>query len=529
MTALTGPMDRPRASVVLVTSSGRPVGRWSGPVTSSALLDGPITDIDLDRFFLLCPGDVEVADGAEQAIGEMLIHDPDIDLAYSDGIATGDDGPQACLRPGFSPDRLAQQQYLGPVVLAGGRALVAHRTAGGRLNLPAKRRQLEELADRCQAIAHLPQVLYRSSSADPAELAELAETSEHPIEEGAGGRRVGPAARPPVSVIMPTMGSTRRLDGRRVTLCLQAIEAVAANADDQPLEVVAVLTPGTPEDLPDRIRAVLDRYPVERRPALRLCTDERPFNFSNACNTGALAARGDVLVFLNDDTAVVTPDWLDRLAARAVDPEVGAVGARLLFGDGTIQHAGLWSRGGHPVHRYEGFRADHPGHLGSLRVAQNCLAVTGACLAVETVKFHRAGGFCPAFPSSYNDVDLCLKLDALGHRTVVDPAVVVTHYEASTRDPSIEDWELDLLHKRWRRVLIADPYDNPQHLAPGAEEYPAPDPMTLVERRGVARYRHPARVWRRSGPVADLTELERTDDGADLGQGPAVDKERHVV
>ncbi|MEL6982746.1 MAG: hypothetical protein AAFO29_10020, partial [Actinomycetota bacterium] len=136
---------------------------------------------------------------------------------------------------------------------------------------------------------------------------------------------------------------------------------------------------------------------------------------------------------------------------------------------------------------------------------------------------------CPAFPSSYNDVDLCLKLDALGHRTVVDPAVVITHYEASTRDPSIEDWELDLLHQRWRRVLIADPYDNPQHLTPGAEEYPPPDPVVLVGGPSIGRYRHPARVWKRTGPVADLTGLERMEQGADLGPGPAADKERHVV
>lgn len=495
-------------------------------MASLELLDGPVDAIDLDGFYLLCPDGVELLDDAEAAIGEMLIHDPDIDLAYSDGIAVAADGPRSCLRPGFSPDRLAEQHYVGPVILVGGRVLASHRTSGDRLALPLEHSQLERLADRCQAIAHLPQLLYRSSAPDPAD-ATPPPTGLDP-ERPATARTVG-AARPPVSVIIPTMGATRRLNGRRVTLCLQAVEAVAARTDGQPVEIVAVLTPGTPDALPDQIRAVLERHPIERRPALRFCIDERPFNFSNACNAGALVARGGVLVFLNDDTAVVTDDWLDRLAARATDPQVGAVGARLLFGDGTIQHAGLWSRGGHPVHRYEGFRADHPGHLGSLGVAQNCLAVTGACLAVEAAKFHRAGGFCPDFPSSYNDVDLCLKLDALGHRTVVDPAVVVIHHEASTRDPSIEDWELDLLHRRWRRVLIADPYDNPQHLAPGAEEYPPPDPAALVESQGSGRYRHPARVWRRTGPVADLRGLEQIDHGAHHDPGPAADKEKHVV
>ncbi|MEL6984462.1 MAG: hypothetical protein AAFO29_18695, partial [Actinomycetota bacterium] len=150
-------------------SAGRSAGYWVGPEASSELLDGPIGDVDLDGFVLLCPDGVELLEGAEDAVHEMLVHDPDIDLAYGDGIATGDHGPKACLRPGFSPDRLAQQQYLGPVILIRGRALATHRAAADRLDLPVSRDQLERLAGRCQSIAHLPQVLYRSQGRDPAD------------------------------------------------------------------------------------------------------------------------------------------------------------------------------------------------------------------------------------------------------------------------------------------------------------------------------------------------------------------------
>lgn len=499
--------------LVLVTATGRAPRRWSGEVMAADWAGGqPATMtaevIAADDLLVLCPSDVELLDGAEAAIAEMLVHDPDIDLAYFDGLLATGAHTTVALRPGFSPERLRDQHYLGPVLVVRGRALLRHLAAGDRLDLRPDPGQITRLAARCDVVAHLPRLLYRSTLADPVP---------------ADGHGPVPADRPLVSVVIPTMGARRSIDGRSVTLCLQAIESLVERTDYRPMEIVPVLTPGTPDDLEASMGSILDRQSPERRPTLLVCRDERAFNFSNACNRGAVSAGGDVLVFLNDDTAVVSSDWLDRVVALALEPGVGAVGARLLYGDGSIQHAGIWSRGGHPAHRYEGFRADHPGHLDSLTVTQNCLAVTGACLAVEADKFRRAGGFCPEFPSSYNDVDLCLKLGALGHRTVVEPRAVLTHYEASTRDPVIEDWELELLHRRWRRTLIADPHDNPNHLAPGAEEFPPPAPTIAVERQRTGRYGHPARIWRRSKPMTDLIDLERQPIDR------LVDEERHVV
>jgi O-antigen biosynthesis protein len=499
--------DSTGGGVVLLAGHGPgSVAGWDGPVQRAAVLDRSGPSLPPATHVLVCPPGVELVDGAAQAIEEMLVHDPDIDLAYFDSVDTSPPEPETCLRPGFSPDRLLAQQYLGPVLLVARRLLAAHRDAGGTLHLPPRLAEVQELADRARIVAHLPRILYRS--ADPVGGVETV-ADARPAPPG------GPDGAPLVSIIMPTRGGERTIDGRRVTLCLNAIDRLVERTEQARYEVIMVLTPGTPGELMTRLLAVLENHPVDRRPVLRFREDRRRFNFADACNLGAVAARGDVLVFLNDDTEVVAPDWLDRLATWATQPEVGAVGARLHYGDGTIQHTGIWSRGGHPYHRYEGFRPDHPGHRASLAVPQNCLAVTGACLAVEAAKFDRAGGFCPEFPSSYNDVDLCLKLDALGHRTVVDPAVVLTHYEASTRDPGIEDWELALLHRRWRRVLIADPYDNPGHGAPLADEFPTPEPDITLRRQQAGQALHPARIWTRPEPVPDLIDLERlsTDPG----------------
>jgi GT2 family glycosyltransferase len=154
----------------------------------------------------------------------------------------------------------------------------------------------------------------------------------------------------------------------------------------------------------------------------------------------------------------------------------------MLYGDGRIQHAGTWSRYGSPAHRYVGYHRDHPGYLAALVTAQNCIAVTAACLAVEKRKFEQVGGMATMFPLAYNDVDLCLKLGRVGYRTVVDCATEVIHHESSSRDPSVEEWEFDALQRRWGPILRADPYDNPNHTAPQVEEYP-PTSTYLVDLR----------------------------------------------
>jgi GT2 family glycosyltransferase len=222
--------------------------------------------------------------------------------------------------------------------------------------------------------------------------------------------------------------------------------------------------------------------------------EDRPFNFAQACNLGAVRSRGEVLVFLNDDTEIIQPDWLERLVMYATRPDVGAVGAKLLYGDRRIQHAGTWARHGNPHHRYVGYRWDHPGYLAALTTAQNCLAVTAACLAVERSKFADVGGFATRFPLAYNDVDLCLKLSRSGYRTVVDCATTVIHHESSSRDPSVADWEFDLLRDRWGPVLDNDPYDNPNHSAHGVDEYP-PTPVGLTDLRRSDGADYRARAW----------------------------------
>lgn len=434
---------------------------------------------------------------------------PDLDMAYSDAAARLEpgsdprlDGPW--LLPGYSPDRLADQFHLGHLVafrphrlfpiLRGQekdtaqdpncRPSTSRSDAGERRNQSGDGDGPWSLAKLAQTVVHIPEPLYR-----PAPAIGLWE----PGPPGRCGRQLrsagGEADLPLVSVVIPTNGSTRDLDRGPTRLVDQAVRSVlASNYPD--IEIVVVLTPGSPDDLTPRLQAIVDQHETTGR-TLTMVTDARPFNFSNACNRGAVVSTGNVLVFLNDDTEVIAPDWLVHLVDHALHPDIGAVGARLVYEDGRVQHSGIWSRGGHPTHRYEGWPGDADGYLGALRVTQNCLAVTGACLAVGRSKFDLVGGFSPVFPNSYNDVDLCLKLLDRGYRTVIEPRAELYHFEASTRDPSITDDDLAALHDRWRWRLNHDPFDNPNHTAERSEEWPLP----ARGRRLLAEARPAPRRW----------------------------------
>jgi GT2 family glycosyltransferase len=173
---------------------------------------------------------------------------------------------------------------------------------------------------------------------------------------------------------------------------------------------------------------------VDGRGMLSVLSCPGPFNFSRLCNQGARAATGDYLLFLNNDTEVLTADWVERMLRVAVLPEVGVVGATLLYPDGTLQHAGLYPRpGGVWIHGYRGLPLEAPGDQGELPFIRTVPAVTGACLLIRRSLFESVGGFDEGFPLTYNDVDLCRRVSELGKQVVVTPHARLLHYEALSR------------------------------------------------------------------------------------------------
>jgi O-antigen biosynthesis protein len=220
-----------------------------------------------------------------------------------------------------------------------------------------------------------------------------------------------------VSIIIPFKDRPELLRG-----CLRSLRRTA----HRDFEVVLVDN-GSEEE---RTRCFLGK--ARRRRVVVECPGE--FNFARLCNAGARAARGEFLLFLNNDTEVLHPGWLERLLRVARRPDVGVVGATLLYPDGTIQHAGLFPRaGGVWVHGYRGLTPDAPGDRGELGYVRTVPAVTGACLLIGREFFEELGGFDERLPTTYNDVDLCLRARARGRLVAVTPHARLLHFEAISR------------------------------------------------------------------------------------------------
>jgi GT2 family glycosyltransferase len=190
------------------------------------------------------------------------------------------------------------------------------------------------------------------------------------------------------------------------------------------------------------------------------------FNFARMNNEAAKVARGEHLVFLNDDTEAIAAEWLEAMLEHSQRDEVGAVGSRLLFPNRTLQHAGvIVGIQGKAGHAFWGFPADHPGYYDFARVIRNYSAVTAACLMTRRAVFQEIGGFDEAFDISYNDVDLCLRLRQRGYLVVYTPYASLYHHQSASRgayDPVADRKYEELLRARWPRLFEdGDPYYNP--------------------------------------------------------------------
>jgi O-antigen biosynthesis protein len=208
---------------------------------------------------------------------------------------------------------------------------------------------------------------------------------------------------------------------------------------------------------------------IERRSRVHLLSyDCRPFNFSKLNNWAAKHAQGTVLCFLNDDTEAVEPDWLSAMVAHVVRAHVAVVGAKLLYPNGRIQHAGaVLGAGGVAAHTYARRRRDISGYHDRALVDQDVSCVTAACMVARRDVFLDIGGFDEALGIAFNDVDLCVRIRDAGWRIVWTPDAVLYHKEsASIGRHNVgereDEWavDYDLVRRRWGRELLSDPHYN---------------------------------------------------------------------
>ena len=427
----------------------------------SAALNARLADTSAEFLFVVRWGLV-AGDLLPKAVG-FLDRFPTIDVAYGDSVT---DAGLPLLRPAFSPLRLRSNDYLGPVV---GVRVAALRALGG-FDPEARRAQVLDAVLRAHAagrrVALVPVILatedlapgdFAGTSAAQAEVVarHLArrgvEASVEEIEPFVRRVRYVIVDEPLVSIVIPTRGGSAAIAGADRVLVVEAIRGIVERSTYRNLEFVVVADAETP----DEVVAELEELCGDR---LRLVLWDAPFNFSAKMNRGAVVARGDYLLLLNDDVEVVSDDWIETLLGLAQQDGVGIVGAQLYFEDSTVQHAGQVYTGGVAGHAAFGWAGGRDDSIKSMTTDHEVSGVTAACALIARELYVDLGGFTLALPGNYNDVDLNMKVRATGRSAVFSPWARLYHFESKTRDPRILESDLTTLQGRWSRRMQVELY-----------------------------------------------------------------------
>jgi GT2 family glycosyltransferase len=432
------------------------------------------------EFVALLDHDDTLAPFALFEVVQALNHQPEADLIYSDEDKLDETGRRVdpCFKPDWSPDTLRSYNYICHLLVL--RRTLIESLGGVREGFDGAQDYdlVLRASEQARRIVHVPKVLYhwrmhrQSTAFDTKSKTYIVEAgckalTEH-LERMRTPARVLPTSlagayrviyhlpnQPLVSILIPNHDSAAML-----ARCVESLGRTSyANYELVILENNSKLS------------ETFDYYrQIERQGNVRIVTWNKPFNYASVNNFGATKAAGDVLLFLNNDVEVINPDWLEWMVKHALRPEVGVVGAKLLYADDTIQHAGIVvGMGGVAGHVHLRFPRDAEGYMQRLRVTHNCAAVTGACLMSRRDVFEKAGGFDESFVLAFNDVDLCLQIQALGYRVIWTPEAELYHLESKTR--GYEDTpekqarfsrEYKLFVTKWGQYLkTGDPYYNP--------------------------------------------------------------------
>ena len=386
------------------------------------------------------------------------------DLLYSDEdyVSSGGERERPVFKPGWSPDLLLGSMYLGPF-FAISRDLMDNvgwfrqEFEGAHLYDVALR-----TAEQPVSFRHVPRLLYsaedervhREHRKNALQAAIQRRGLKATIDDTPGGEfaiRRKLSGTPLASIVICSRNP------RLLRNCLRAIDSLTA----YPVREVVVVHHKTGED------SAMERL-LAHSHCIRL-VHCGAFDFASMNNRGALAASGEVLVFLNDDVEPLSAEWLNELVAQVQRPEVGVVGANLLYPSGAMQHAGialgLMDGAGHP----------HRGTFGHsfwpwTSMTRNVTAVTGACMAVRRRVFEELNGFDTCFPVNYNDVDLCLRARDAGYQVICEASAVLRHQESKTRVRGVSWDERERFYARWGRLIEqGDPFYSP-HLTRTKED-----------------------------------------------------------
>jgi len=411
----------------------------------------------------MAPGD-ELGCDALLEFAVASAFDRQAELIYCDERRSNpiDGKPQAFFKPQWSPDLLLSTNYIGRAWCASSTLL---KSSGLKLSDLAAARDYDailRLSESASHIRHLAQLLLqRAPDQDDNESVE-----SEALAAALGRRKIAAdvqrgcaphyyrvqrrtAKRPRISIIVPTCAA-----GGLIKTCVESLRELTTYRH---FEVICI------ENVSH------DRKRWNSWLAKNLDTviaTDKPFNWSRFNNQAAARARGEYLLFLNDDIEVIEPGWLDALIEHAQRPEVGVVGPQLLYPDRTVQHAGVaLDREGRGRHVFRHQQQDNPGYFGLALTQRNVIGVTGACLMTRRETFAKLGRFAEAHAVVNGDLDYCLKSWKAGLSNIYTPYARLVHHELASRSKLKDQFDERVFHDQWRGVIATgDPYYNP-HLS----------------------------------------------------------------
>jgi glycosyltransferase involved in cell wall biosynthesis len=430
-------------------------------------------DMATGEFIALLDHDDELHPQALAKVAQRLAEDELVDYVYTDEDKIDNDGNHYDVfkKPAFDPVRLAAQNYCCHFSVF--RSSLLDDIGGFRKGFDGSQDfdLILRATERARRIAHIGQVLYHwraipgsaasvhdakpyaFDSAVKATKEHMARTNQQAdvwmSDEGFIQIRPKMNESPRVSIVIPTRGDAKRIWGVHTCLVEHAVNSILRQTTYANYEIVVV------HDYKDG--APIYNIDLGADPRVKVVPYQAPFNFSDKCNVGVKASSGDVIVLLNDDVQLVSPDWLETFVAMLQYEGVGMVGPMLLLEDGRIQSAGHTNIPT-PHNLGSGLSSKSVGSFGMFALTRRVSGVTAACAAISRDVYEELGGFSIDFPACFNDLDFCYKLTESGRHIVWTPLVRLYHFESLTRDPTVQPHEMQMLERRWKRMFGKEDY-----------------------------------------------------------------------
>jgi O-antigen biosynthesis protein len=425
--------------------------------------------------------DLLTANCCSEVVYYLNEHPEHADIIYSDeDKVEGNTFTVPHFKPDWAPDNLLSRNYFGHVVVM--KKKIVDTIKGFRLGFEGSQDYdlILRATEQTNKIGHIDKVLYHwrihdKSAAQGEDVKPYAYIAAKKALEEALVRRNTPGEVKYLSGLRGYQIKYDVLNPGKVTIIIptkdhikllqNTIDSVINKTSYSNYEIIVINNNSVSKEFFE----MMDEY-KQKHPTNFQCIDANfPFNFSKLMNIGVAKSTGEYILLLNNDVEVIHDDWMTRMVSYAQYEKTGAVGAKLLYPDDNIQHAGvIIGLGGVAGHSFVNYYKDDAGYFNYIQSTNNYSAVTAACLMVRKSAYLEVGGFDESFEVEYNDVDFCLKLVDHGFYNVYMPDVELYHYESATRGhphQSKESWErhikeINLFKGKWQKFIDHDPYYN---------------------------------------------------------------------